>query len=139
MAPKPKGGGGDVIALCLAAALGGAAVRLDLPDGRFSLRWTHSIEKVEWQEDWRLTANGLEAEEARVKGSGAGMEPGENAILRDGWYAWRPATPPLARLVLARSDVVADHRLCVGGRDCRPLSHYIGGTGAVTLEPCHAP
>ena len=128
-----------MIGLCLAVALSGAAAsRVDLPDGRFSLRWVHSIEKVEWHEDWRVTADGLEMVEARVKGSGAGMEPAADARLRDGWYVWQPSTPPQARLILARSDAVADHVLCFAG-DCRPLSRYTGGTGPVIVEPCHAP
>ena len=25
-----------------------------------SLAWTHSVEKIEWQEDWRITPGGLE-------------------------------------------------------------------------------
>ncbi|MFX6230366.1 DUF1850 domain-containing protein, partial [Acinetobacter baumannii] len=25
----------------------------------FTLSWTHSVEKVEWQEDWRVTPQGL--------------------------------------------------------------------------------
>jgi hypothetical protein len=41
----------------------------------FTLVWTHSIEKVDWQEDWHVTPDGLELVQARVKGSGAGMEP----------------------------------------------------------------
>lgn len=138
MAVQPAGGG-DVIALCVAAmATQAAATRLDLADGRFELVWVHSIEKVEWRERWRVTPAGLEVQEARIKGTGAGMEPGPDARLQDGWYVWRPTTPPLARLILARSDAVADHRLCFDG-DCRPLSSYSDGPGPVTLEPCHAP
>lgn len=127
-----------MIGLCLATALGTASVRLDLVDGRFSLRWVHSIEKVEWREEWRVHADGLQVVEARVKGSGAGMEPADDAVWRDGWYVWTPPPQRLPRLILARSDVVADHQLCIKD-DCRPLSAYIGGTASVLLEPCHAP
>lgn len=127
-----------MMALCLAVMAGHAAATVTLPDGRFTLAWTHSIEKVEWQEDWRADAKGLLGIEARIKGSGAGMEPPAYAVLKGGWYRWPLPPQPLPRLVLARSDAVADHRLCVGG-DCKPLSHYIGGMDAVTVEPCHAP
>jgi hypothetical protein len=41
----------------------------------FTLSWTHSVERIRWEEDWQLTSRGLELVEARVKGSGAGMEP----------------------------------------------------------------
>lgn len=138
MAEKPQGGGDGVIGLCLMLAAGVNIVRLDLPEGRFSLRWVHSIEKVEWQEDWRVDPGGLTVTQARIKGSGAGMEPPDGAILRDGWYQWRPTLPALPSLILSRSDAVADHVLCIKG-DCRPIWAYIAGTDPVIMEPCHAP
>jgi hypothetical protein len=61
--------GGSRLSLCLASA--GAVKTLSI--AAFTLAWTHSIEKVEWQEDWRLTPQGLELVQARVKGSGTGM------------------------------------------------------------------
>lgn len=132
-----------MMALCLAVLAGGAAApnvaaTVPLPDARFTLTWSHSIEKVEWQEDWRVEAGRLRGIEARVKGSGAGMEPPPYATLAGGWYRWPMPPQDQNRLILARSDAVADHRLCVGG-DCRGLSYYIGGTDAVIVEPCHAP
>lgn len=127
-----------MIGLCLAALIGAADGRIDLPDGRFSLRWVHSIEKIEWREEWLVTPAGLIGGEVRIKGSGAGMEPADDAIHRDGWYIWSMKGPPLPSLILARSDVVPDHRLCVDGH-CRALSDYIAGSGPVRLEPCHEP
>ena len=44
-----RGGGG--LSLCLASA--GAVKMLSI--AAFTLAWTHSIEKIEWQEDWRIT------------------------------------------------------------------------------------
>ena len=38
----------------------------------FTLVWTHSVEKVEWQEDWKIINSKLKIVESRVKGSGAG-------------------------------------------------------------------
>src|SRR5689334_19462214 len=37
----------------------------------FSIEWIQASVKVEWQEDWRITPQGLELVEARVKGSGS--------------------------------------------------------------------
>lgn len=51
----------------------------------FRLSWVHSVEKTEWRENWRVQAQGLVLVEARVRGSGAGMEPGDTARWRDGW------------------------------------------------------
>ena len=47
--------------------------------GAITLAWTHSVEKIVWEEDWRSTPAGLELVEARVRGSGAGMEPPQGA------------------------------------------------------------
>ncbi len=78
--------GGSGLSLCLASA--GVVKTLAL--AAFTLVWTHSIEKVDWQEDWRITPDGLELMQARVKGSGAGMEPPPDARLIDGWFRWQP-------------------------------------------------
>ncbi|MEZ5450817.1 MAG: DUF1850 domain-containing protein [Thiolinea sp.] len=37
-----------------------------------------------------MTEQGLQLLQARVKGSGAGMEPGDDAVLKDGWWVWQP-------------------------------------------------
>ena len=105
-APAPRGGGG--LSLCLASA----GVVKTLSVAVFTLVWTHSIEKVEWQEDWRLTPQGLELVQARVKGSGAGMEPPGDARLVDGWFQWRLARAPMPELVLGNSGAAGEWRLC---------------------------
>ena len=81
--PCEHGGG---VSLCLISS--GVVKTLSL--AAFTLAWTHSVEKVEWQEDWRVTPAGLELVQARVKGSGAGMEPPPEARLVDGWFQWQP-------------------------------------------------
>lgn len=63
----------------------GTAV-LHLALGSFTLSWTHSVEHVAWQEDWRINGHMLTLERSRLKGSGAGMEPGPDAVLKDGWW-----------------------------------------------------
>lgn len=108
-------------ALCLAA--GGASLRF--AGGLLVLAWTHSIEKVEWRETWTATPAGLELVEARVKGSGAGMEPGPDAQLIDGWWVWHPRRAPLADLRLARSGATADWRICTAG-SCRTVEALLG-------------
>ena len=59
------------MSLCLASA---GIVKV-LSIAAFTLAWTHSIEKSAWQEDWLVTPAGLTLQRARVKGTGAGMEP----------------------------------------------------------------
>ena len=60
-----------MIALCLGMA---GSVWATLPLQSFTLAWQHTVEKVLWEEDYRLSERGLLLEEARVRGSGAGME-----------------------------------------------------------------
>ena len=88
----------------------------------FTLGWTHSVERTEWRERWTLLDDGrLRAVEARVRGSGAGMDPGEGARLEDGWWVWQPALPPVPSLVLALSGTTGGGwTLCGDGR-CRAI------------------
>jgi hypothetical protein len=100
----------------------------------FSLSWTHSVEKVEWREDWSVSPAGLELRLARVKGSGAGMEPGDNAVLIDGWWQWQPVLQPIPELRLAASGATgAGWRLCHSG-GCLMLGAVAGDDSVIA--PC---
>ena len=104
----------------------------------FTLVWTHSVEKVEWQEDWRVTAQGLELAQARVKGSGAGMEPPADARLVDGWFQWNPARAAMPEVVLGNSGAAGEWRLC-GEANCLTLSEIFGnpvGANTTTMRAC---
>lgn len=127
-----RGGGG--LSLCLASA--GVVKALSI--AAFTLVWTHSIEKTDWQEDWRISPKGLELVQARVKGSGAGMEPPPDARLVDGWFQWRPARAPMPRVLLGNSGAAGEWRLCTDGQ-CRTLSEIFGhpvGANVTTMSAC---
>jgi hypothetical protein len=120
------------LGICLAAG----AFHAHLAGATFTLAWQHSIEKVRWEEDYRVEGAALVLSEARIRGTGAGMEPPEGALLEHGVWRYRPRLPPLPRLTLARSGYVRDYELCLEGR-CRPLSAWIPVTaGTTTLAPC---
>ena len=122
------------MSLCLASA----GVVKSLALAAFTLAWTHSVEKTEWQEDWRVSRKGLELAQARVRGSGAGMEPPPEARLVDGWFQWQPDRPPLPEVVLGNSGVVGEWRICGDGR-CRTLSEIFGhpiGADVTTMSVC---
>ena len=108
-----------------------------LPVDQFTLRWVHSVERIAWEEDWDARSGRLVLSQARVRGSGAGMEPGPDAILEDGWWRWRPAMAPLDQVVLGRSDAVPDHEICWNGI-CQSLGGLLGAAprAPVTLVPC---
>jgi hypothetical protein len=125
------------MSLCLISA----GVTKTLALAAFTLAWTHSIEKTGWQEDWRVTPNGLELVEARVKGSGAGMEPPPEARLIDGWFQWQPTRAPMPQLVLGNSGLAGEWRRCADG-SCRTLSDILGhpvGVHVTTLRACEQP
>lgn len=120
--------------LCLATA----GVVKSLAVTTFMLAWTHSVEKIEWQEDWRVTPQGLEIVEARVKGSGAGMEALPDAPLIDGWFRWKPQLPVLPQVALRNSGMTGEWRLCTDGK-CQELSAILGrplGTAIITISVC---
>ena len=119
-------------ALCLALA-GTGLVLASVPAERFTLSWTHSVERTEWREEWRIADGRLALESARVRGGGAGVEPPPDARVEGGWVVWRPGIAPQERVVLAASDHTADHRLCVGGL-CRALRDWLGGKGDGPIE-----
>jgi hypothetical protein len=122
------------LSLCLASA----GVVKALSVAAFTLAWTHSIEKVEWQEDWRITSKGLELVEARVKGSGAGMEPPAEARLAGGWFRWKPARPVMPEVTLGNSGAAGEWRLCVDGK-CQTLSEILRrpvGANITTMRAC---
>jgi hypothetical protein len=120
-----------MLGLCLARS----AATLAIAASQFTLSWTHSIEKVRWEEQWRVTPAGLVVELALIHGSGAGMEPPDGAVLAGGVWRYRPKLPPQPTVTLAASSFTADHTLCVGD-DCRALQRWIAGSGPVRLSPC---
>ena len=108
------------MSLCLAAA--GLAV--EIAASSFTLSWTHTIEKTEWQERWRVESGRLILAEARVKGSGAGMEPPPDARLERGFYVWNPGIER-TEILLRRNPHAGDWRLCAAGR-CAALGEWFG-------------
>ena len=100
----------------------------------FSLAWTHSVEKTEWREDWLVKDRTLVLRTAWVKGSGAGMDPGEGAKLKERWWVWQPDVMPVPELVLAASgETVSAWSLCHDG-GCLELGASAGAP--VVIRPC---
>ena len=147
---RSRGHGLSAVALlgvCLAlAAAGPQATPVFVPGERFTLAWTHSIEKVRWEEDYAVRAAEpparapvLQALTARVRGSAAGMEPPADAVLRHGWYEYTPTIWSPAGLRLTRSVYTADYEWCTPS-GCVPLSRWLPSDGGITLlTPCTGP
>lgn len=104
-----------------------------LASAAFTLGWTHSVEKTEWVEHWRVEQNTLVLEEARVRGTGAGMEPGENARLVNGWWVWRIDRAQPSISLAASGATSGGWRLCADGQ-CQELGSKAGA--GVDIAPC---
>jgi len=122
------------MSLCLAAG----AVAATLAIESFTLAWTHSIEKLRWEEDWHVAGSTLVLAEARVRGSGAGMEPPPDGVFENGAWRYRPALPPQAVVRLTHSPYAGGYELCDAGR-CVPLVDHLPGidnTAVIELRSC---
>lgn len=110
---------------------------LALPTDHLTLQWTHSVEKTIWQEDYQIESGRLVLTEARIAGSGAGMEPPPGAVLQGGLWHYRPDVAPLAELAIAESPFTAGYTLCWDGACHRPAELFgrpVNGT--VTIRAC---
>lgn len=102
----------------------------------FILGWTHTVEKTRWEELWTVTPHGLVMKEARIQGTGAGMEPPPEAVLKNGWYRWKPSPAPQQSVTLARSDVPGDWEICFGRMGCSVIGEWAAAAPQVTLKAC---
>jgi hypothetical protein len=121
--------------VCLFVA---GVLRATLPTRDFTVAWTHSVEKTRWEERYRVERGQLRLREARIQGSGAGMDPPPGARLRDGWWSWRPQTPRLGELRLTLSPFTTDYDLCWAER-CRTLRDLTANRDAIAIveiRPC---
>jgi hypothetical protein len=134
-----------MIGLCLASGVLTAFIATQ----EFTLRWTHSIEKVRWEENWQVRIDDartpvLRLVEGRIRGSGAGMEPPDGARLIDGVWHY-PVGHDMAEVELAHSHYTAGYELCLPA-GCRPLADYLPGLSpapehgtSIRLYACRAP
>ena len=78
-----------MIASALCIVVGTALV--SVPAHRFTLRWQHTVEKIAWEEDYIVAGEWFYLSGARVRGSGAGMEPPTNAVKLGETWGFRQA------------------------------------------------
>ncbi len=115
------------ITLCIAVlnAFGAPVGEVELPQSeRFTLAWTHSVEKTEWREEYRIANGLLHLDQAHIQGSGAGMEPPPKAQKTETGWRYKPMVPPQSEVRITLSPYAPDYRICVQDR-CRPLTEVL--------------
>jgi len=123
-----------MIALCLSTG----ALHVALLTQNFTLAWMHSVEKIRWEEDWHIEGNNLYLRSARIKGTGAGMEPPLDAIFKNGVWNYTPKIKPLETLLLTHSPYTKEYELCIDAT-CKPLSTYLPNleeSTTISLKAC---
>lgn len=122
-------------ALCLVAG----STQVVIPTHSFTLRWQHSIEKIDWEEDYLIAGDWLYLSSARVRGSGAGMEPPADSFYANGVWHYRPLLRWNQSLILTRSEIVRDYDLCLDGQ-CQPLADWVPvSAGNTVIKACAPP
>lgn len=123
-----------MMALCMSAG----AVSVTLFVHSFTLAWMHSVEKIRWEEQWKIEGNFLQVTEASVRGSGAGMEPPPDALFKEGAWHYTPHVSPLKAVRLSHSPYTKEYELCFDSR-CMPLNDFfedLPETDTIVLEAC---
>lgn len=122
------------MSLCIATA----GKLLTLAIAEFSLSWTHSVERIRWEETWHISDEGLRPVLAVVLGSGAGMEIPEGAKRIDGAWHYEPKLAPQKQVVLAASGMTQGAwQLCAEGQ-CYELGAKAGETVTLFAEACES-
>jgi hypothetical protein len=129
------------LALLLCATSAGCArqpLSLCLPaDGRFELRYLHSVERSPVVERYRVDGHGrLWLEGMRFRSVGWGL-PADGFVRRDGWFQTTDPPRRLDRLVL-RVSHLARQELWVGRRAVALHSRFADGS-AVTVQAARTP
>lgn len=124
--------------ICLTAG----AVTAVLAVQSFTLSWIHSIEKIRWEEDWRVESRELVIDQARIRGTGAGMEPPHDAVLKDGVWHYRPTQQRHPVLRLTHSPYAIGYQICSKLNDqvhCRAIIDLLPGidnNAVIELRSC---
>ncbi len=89
-----------------------------------TVSWHHSVEKILWEEDYRVSGRHLILEEARIRGTGAGMDIPKDAVFKGGSWHYYPRLSHLKEVRLSHSPFTAPYTLCAKGK-CQTLPQWM--------------
>jgi hypothetical protein len=104
----------------------------------FTLVWKHSVEKIQWEEDWQVRDQHLYLTATRVRGSGAGMDPPENSVYKGSYWEYKPQLPPQPQLRLTHSQFTEGYSFCIDNK-CQLLTDKMPLTAddnLIIVAPC---
>ncbi|MCA1010471.1 DUF1850 domain-containing protein [Halobacillus halophilus] len=79
----------------------------------FSIRWTHSVEKEDWEEMFVLEDGVIELTATRFKTFGAGVpnDAGEDTFIKDGWVYMTGITQTIGKELALRTGRETNHQV----------------------------
>lgn len=103
-----------MFALCLKTGLMSVILGSEI-----TLSWQHSVEKIVWQEDYKVDQQSIVLIEARVRGTGAGMEIPEGAVYVNdktskqfGAWQYQPKNHRFESINLTHSTYTSPYQIC---------------------------
>ncbi|GAA0316440.1 hypothetical protein GCM10008967_03770 [Bacillus carboniphilus] len=83
----------------------------------FSIRWTHSVEKEDWEEFFIIKDDTILIESTRFKTFGAGVpnDAGENTFIKDGWVYMTDINQPIGETLRFQTGKTTNHRFQIKG------------------------
>ncbi|WP_409252071.1 DUF1850 domain-containing protein [Bacillus sp. SCS-153A] len=81
----------------------------------FSLRWTHSVEKEDWEEFFQVEDENILLQSTRFKTFGAGVpdNAGEETFIKDGWVYMTNIHQPIGDSLQFQTGKETNHRLFI--------------------------
>lgn len=78
----------------------------------FSIRWTHSVEKEDWEEFFLIEDNTIFIESTRFKTFGAGVpnDAGEKTFIKDGWVYMTEIHQSIGQVLHIQTGKGTNHR-----------------------------
>lgn len=83
-----------------------------------SIRWTHSVEKEDWEEFFHIKDNTINLTSTRFKTFGAGVpdNAGEDTYIKDGWVYMTHIHQPIGDSLSFQTGKNTNHRISINKR-----------------------
>jgi hypothetical protein len=103
-----------------------------------SIRWTHSVEKEDWEEFFHIQDHTITLTSTRFKTFGAGVpdHAGDTTYIKDGWVYMTGIHQPIGSSLRFQTGKGTNHRIRVNGRTI-PLDSQVSYQLSVRSVPLY--